>query len=382
MKHLNFAIFLISLFSNLAPLTPLAILAEDKQQLSQASSAINSTNQSASQPQLKAVEIVKLDSERLSELFQIGETNGLSGLLAFTAELNDGWSGIFVLDLDDRKVRSLIIQEQANNFYPTWAPDGKQLAFVSNRNGHNQIFTASWFGGNQKSATQSKAPEDHPSWSADGKNILFVSESGGRGRDANVKQFEIVSGKIIQLTSFKGRNSTPRLSPNNQIISYTTNRFWPGWDVCLLDLNTRLENCPLGGIKTYCRASWSTNSRLLVFSYGLLDDVSLGIYQLDTSKIINLNLGSGTIYDGIFMNQDHRILFSKAVNKSENFALFVAEFPKQDLTTMPIIKQLISSELFSLRYPSYTSAKTIDLEGERARALQQNSQSTITNNTR
>jgi TolB protein len=58
--------------------------------------------------------------------------------------------------------------------YPAWSPDGKRLAFTSNRDGNLEIYTIEPDGKNPRNETQHSAIDNFPAWSPDGK-LTFIS---------------------------------------------------------------------------------------------------------------------------------------------------------------------------------------------------------------
>jgi len=64
---------------------------------------------------------------------------------------------------------------------PTWSPDGRWIAYSSNRGGNFDIWLQSIDGGNPIPVTQSKSDELEPDWSPDGKSIAFRSEGEQSG---------------------------------------------------------------------------------------------------------------------------------------------------------------------------------------------------------
>lgn len=66
---------------------------------------------------------------------------------------------------------------------PQWSPDGKQIAFVSNRseqpdaNRNTDIFLVSSEGGEVKKITTNEGPDEAPQWSPDGKWIVYQAQS-------------------------------------------------------------------------------------------------------------------------------------------------------------------------------------------------------------
>ena len=62
---------------------------------------------------------------------------------------------------------------------PAWAPDGKQIAFVSDRDGDWEIYVMSADGSGQRRITSSAGVDRQPAWSPDGKRIAFESDRTG-----------------------------------------------------------------------------------------------------------------------------------------------------------------------------------------------------------
>jgi Tol biopolymer transport system component/DNA-binding winged helix-turn-helix (wHTH) protein len=64
---------------------------------------------------------------------------------------------------------------------PTWSPDGRFVAYSSNRSGNFDIWVQPVMGGNPIRITSSDASESQPAWSPDGRQIAFRSEQDGGG---------------------------------------------------------------------------------------------------------------------------------------------------------------------------------------------------------
>src|SRR5258705_84833 len=60
--------------------------------------------------------------------------------------------------------------------YPMASPDGKKIAFESNRTGDWEIFVMNFDGTELKQLTHSKGFDGCPIWSPDGTKIVFPSE--------------------------------------------------------------------------------------------------------------------------------------------------------------------------------------------------------------
>lgn len=64
---------------------------------------------------------------------------------------------------------------------PRWSPNGKYLAFVSNRSGSNQIWLLPLDGGEARQLTRIKGGAGAPVWSPDGNYIAFTASLDGDG---------------------------------------------------------------------------------------------------------------------------------------------------------------------------------------------------------
>jgi dipeptidyl aminopeptidase/acylaminoacyl peptidase len=74
---------------------------------------------------------------------------------------------------------------------PRWSPDGKQLAFVSNRDGSSQIWVIPATGGEARKLTTIATEASGVTWSPDGKWIAFVSDVFPACADAACNEREL-----------------------------------------------------------------------------------------------------------------------------------------------------------------------------------------------
>jgi dipeptidyl aminopeptidase/acylaminoacyl peptidase len=67
------------------------------------------------------------------------------------------------------------ITQSGHDTRPQWSPDGKTIAFLSNREGVTQIYAMPAQGGNAKKITSLSTGADNEKWSPDGRWIAFTS---------------------------------------------------------------------------------------------------------------------------------------------------------------------------------------------------------------
>ena len=94
--------------------------------------------------------------------------------IAFSST-RDGNLEIYVMDSDGSNQRRVTVHPGVDE-YPAWSPDGKKIAFVSNRNNvnkdHRQIWVIDADGKNPIRLTDG-VQDSYPDWSPDGTKILY-----------------------------------------------------------------------------------------------------------------------------------------------------------------------------------------------------------------
>jgi dipeptidyl aminopeptidase/acylaminoacyl peptidase len=102
------------------------------------------------------------------------------GSVAFSATKvdvakNAGNSDIWVMPITGGAARQLTQSEKRDN-NPRWSPDGKKLAFISNRDGSPQVWILEVASGEARKLTSLSTGADGVIWSPDGKHLAFVSD--------------------------------------------------------------------------------------------------------------------------------------------------------------------------------------------------------------
>ena len=121
-----------------------------------------------------------------------------------------------------------------------WSPDGKQIAFVSNISGRNNIWLVPSTGGWPTQLTISDQRQVSPAWSPDGSWIAYASDYDGN------EQWDIFlvspkTGEVVNLTTSKEiSEESPIWSPDSKQVAYVVKaKDGASYEVDLMDVYTR-----------------------------------------------------------------------------------------------------------------------------------------------
>ena len=99
---------------------------------------------------------------------------------------------------------------------PQWSPDGKWIAFVSDRTGREEIWIADELGNNSKKISDADCDKSSLLWAPDSKSMLWT------GSDHSLRRVDVESGKTdVLASSDTGPIGTPQFSPDGKWVSYS-----------------------------------------------------------------------------------------------------------------------------------------------------------------
>ncbi|HSE28371.1 MAG TPA: hypothetical protein VLA95_09100 [Gemmatimonadales bacterium] len=145
--------------------------------------------------------------------------------MAFARADEDGGTDLHSADVAAQCcVRRLTVGRFADNLSPTFAPDGRRLAFVSTRAGPPQIYAMSADGTDQELLAPFNfgvdGPSNGPEWSPDGASVAFHREID---RAPQIFLLDVAARRNRQLTS-AGRNEDPTWAPDGRHLAFVSDR--------------------------------------------------------------------------------------------------------------------------------------------------------------
>jgi tricorn protease len=108
-----------------------------------------------------------------------------------------------------------------HDIYPIFSPDGKHVAFSSNRHGGYDIFVVPVHGGRPKRLTHDSADDIATGWSPDGQRILFASSrSPDFPTTYGLYNVPVTGGRAQRIGQMEGREAV--FSPRGDQIAYVS----------------------------------------------------------------------------------------------------------------------------------------------------------------
>jgi Tol biopolymer transport system component len=146
--------------------------------------------------------------------------------IAFTSN-RSGSDELWVCDAEGKNPAQLTNFGGPHTHAPGWSHDGSLIAFASLATGNGDIYVVGADGGSPRRLTSDPSAELEPSWSSDGRWIYFSSDRTGR---SEVWKMPAAGGTAIQLTRGGGQNPTE--SPDGRAVYYLRGQGESGlWEV-------------------------------------------------------------------------------------------------------------------------------------------------------
>jgi predicted MPP superfamily phosphohydrolase len=164
----------------------------------------------------------------------------IKGKIAFVTD-RDGNQEIYLMSGNSANQINLT-NHPANDWDPAWSPDGSKIAFVSDRDGDAEIYIMNANGSNLVKLTNNDSGDINPAWFPDGSAIIFARHGPQEGLyppldrlyimnadGTNQREFPIDPDIVQGDYALRNYNTNePAVSPDGSKIVFTVESWWSG----------------------------------------------------------------------------------------------------------------------------------------------------------
>ncbi len=184
---------------------------------------------------------------------------------------------------------------------PKFSPDGERIAFLSDRDGGENLWIMRTDGSDPRQLSKEKWAEmASPSWTPDGQYVL-VSKTGSSLGTYEIWMYHIEGGSGVQITKGKTTPNQPRrdrpnalgvvASPDGKYLYYARrtggfayNAQFPLWQIARRDRRTGDEDTLLQQIESSFRPVLSPDGKQLLYATRYETETGLRLRNLDTGE--------------------------------------------------------------------------------------------------
>jgi TolB protein len=164
-----------------------------------------------------SIEIADSDGERSRSLFTSSQpvmspSWAPDGRKIAYVSFETGRQAIVLQDIFTGQ-RELITNFTGINSSPVFSPDGRNLTLVLSKDGNPELYLMSLADRRLRRLTQNPGIDTEPSWSEDGRYVIFTSDRGGKPQ---IYQLELATNMIERLTFVGNYNTRARLLPGGK----------------------------------------------------------------------------------------------------------------------------------------------------------------------
>jgi Tol biopolymer transport system component len=238
-----------------------------------------------------------------------------------------------------RKISGQFVSEYRAT--PTWSPDGRKIAFVSDRTGSSEVYVMNADGSGQRRLTRHAKPKEL-AWSPDGRMLAFGSHARGGPRDVYVMNADGTG--LLNLTPGPGGGEALSWSPDGRKIGFRSLRDGSG-EIYVVNVDgtglrrlTHLTRNPVSsGGTTWSAPAWSPDGQRILFvrvGWGNSNSEIL-VMNADGSRQRNLTRNPASDGDPVWSPDGKKILFvSKRDGHGEVYVMNADGSGQRNLTRL------------------------------------------------
>ena len=193
-----------------------------------------------------------------------------------------------LMDSDGRGERTLMDQQEPDNWSPAWSPNGEIIAYQTNHGGQLNVCLATATG-ERLQCLEGDYSKASPAWSPDGSKLLFVGDQDGDW-DIYVTDYP-PTGQPTKLTENNRPDFNPQFSPDGEYIVFSSSRVG-NYDIylCKADGSDEVQLTSAGGDDTTPR--W-VGADKIAFSSQRTEDWELFLMNRDGTDLVQMTSSFG-----------------------------------------------------------------------------------------
>ncbi len=248
--------------------------------------------------------------------------------IAFSSN-RDGKPEIYLMNAEGGGNLQRLTFNSVEDKAPSWSPDGKKIAFDNVRvtGVESDIYVMDGDGGNQINITNAQGYDTRAAWSPDGKRIAFASHRAAESSGFDIYVMNADGGNVRRLTNDPEFEDDPVWSPDGARIAFTRSTKQGSFEIFTMNADgsnpINLTNNPAWDAIPV----WSPDGKLIAFSSSratnnrALHDVY--VMNVDGSNARRITTNSASDIEAAWMPDSRRIVFQS--NRDGNYELYLTD---------------------------------------------------------
>jgi TolB protein len=212
-----------------------------------------------------------------------GEKPIFTTKVAFVSN-RDGNDEIYMMDYDGANPTRITFNK-IKDYMPAWSPDQRTIAFTSYRAGNAGLYLRNIYEGTE-TLVSAKGTNYAGAFSPDGKRLAFCSSMTQEG-NAEIYVLELNGMKTRRLTYNSGTDTSPSWSPTGREIAFTTDRLGSPQIYVMDAEGSNVRKVSFGG-NYHDSPAWAPTGDRIVYVSRVENRFDLYVLNLRTNQIVKL----------------------------------------------------------------------------------------------
>lgn len=207
--------------------------------------------------------------------------------VAFTSNrdsdfINDveNWE-LYVTHVDNSIIRRMTYNTTAKDIDPAWSPDGRYIAFETDRDGNWELYLFDISTGAEIRLTDAPTSEINAFWTPDSQQLVFQSDRDGLWQ---LYSIDIATGETVKLSDGMTEDHDPAVSFDGERIAYRTENAGFLSAIWVMNLDgggKHMISNPAGSASNH---TWSPDDSVIAYQSDLEGDLDIYAFEVETEK--------------------------------------------------------------------------------------------------